>query len=212
MNLVVAGTYNSSTLLQRCLLYISFPLSLSLSIYIYICLPRSSRSVSVRLADAQIYHTKRMQRVFTARYSMDATYVLSGSDDFNLRLWKAHAAEKLGIVMPRERKHIAYMEAVKERYTLRIETKRMTLNGMLFIRAVTSSPFCSPIHRYSHLDDIRRIDRRRHLPRSVYKKQKLRQEVIQAHRRKEERRRKHSDPEAADTVSARRRKILHMAE
>lgn len=77
----------------------------------------------VRLVSAQIYHTKRMQRVFAARYSMDAAYVLSGSDDFNLRLWKAHAAEKLGIVTPRERKHIAYMGAVKERYTLGIETQ-----------------------------------------------------------------------------------------
>ena len=46
-----------------------------------------------------IYHTKRMQRIFCVKYSMDSKYVLSGSDDGNIRLWKAKASEKLGPVM-----------------------------------------------------------------------------------------------------------------
>jgi WD repeat and SOF domain-containing protein 1 len=46
----------------------------------------------------EIYHTKRMQRVFCVKYSCDATYVISGSDDTNLRLWKAKASEQLGVV------------------------------------------------------------------------------------------------------------------
>lgn len=36
----------------------------------------------------EVYTTKRMQRVFAVRFTGDATYVLSGSDDFNLRVWK----------------------------------------------------------------------------------------------------------------------------
>ena len=36
----------------------------------------------------EVYTTKRMQRVFTTRFTGDATYVCSGSDDFNLRIWK----------------------------------------------------------------------------------------------------------------------------
>ena len=36
--------------------------------------------------------------VFCVRFSMDAKYVVSGSDDANLRLWKARASEKLGTV------------------------------------------------------------------------------------------------------------------
>lgn len=36
----------------------------------------------------EVYHTKRMQRVFAVRYSGDGTYVFSGSDDMNVRMWK----------------------------------------------------------------------------------------------------------------------------
>jgi DDB1- and CUL4-associated factor 13 len=36
----------------------------------------------------QVYHTKRMQRVFAVRFSGDASYVFSGSDDMNVRMWK----------------------------------------------------------------------------------------------------------------------------
>ena len=45
-----------------------------------------------------VYHTKRMHRVQTVQWSGDNKYILSGSDEMNLRLWKANAAEKLGIV------------------------------------------------------------------------------------------------------------------
>lgn len=31
-------------------------------------------------------------------FSGDATYVLSGSDDTNIRVWKAKASEQLGVV------------------------------------------------------------------------------------------------------------------
>ena len=36
----------------------------------------------------EVYHTKRMQRVFATRFSGDASYVFSGSDDMNVRVWK----------------------------------------------------------------------------------------------------------------------------
>jgi len=37
-------------------------------------------------------------RVFSVNFSGDATYVLSGSDDTNIRVWKAKASEQLGVV------------------------------------------------------------------------------------------------------------------
>ena len=37
-------------------------------------------------------------RVFCVKFSCDASYVISGSDDTNLRLWKAKASEQLGVV------------------------------------------------------------------------------------------------------------------
>ena len=41
------------------------------------------------------YHTKRMQRIFCVNFSADARFVLSGSDDTNIRIWKAQAAAPL---------------------------------------------------------------------------------------------------------------------
>ncbi|KAI3669106.1 hypothetical protein L6452_40329 [Arctium lappa] len=73
----------------------------------------------------EIYHTKRMQRVFCVKFSCDASYVISGSDDTNLRLWKAKASEQLGVILPRERKKHEYMEAVKNRYKHLPEVKRI---------------------------------------------------------------------------------------
>lgn len=46
----------------------------------------------------EVYHTKRMQHVICVRWSADNKYILSGSDEMNIRLWKANASEKLGVV------------------------------------------------------------------------------------------------------------------
>ncbi|KAI9391768.1 hypothetical protein POPTR_007G137300v4 [Populus trichocarpa] len=73
----------------------------------------------------EIYHTKRMQRVFCVKFSCDASYVISGSDDTNLRLWKAKASEQLGILLPREQRRHEYNEALKTRYKHLPEVKRI---------------------------------------------------------------------------------------
>lgn len=39
-----------------------------------------------------MYHTRRMQRVFAVRFSGDASYVFSGSDDMNVRVWKVRGS------------------------------------------------------------------------------------------------------------------------
>lgn len=46
----------------------------------------------------EVYHTKRMQHVICVKWSADNKYILSGSDEMNIRLWKANASEKLGVV------------------------------------------------------------------------------------------------------------------
>lgn len=46
----------------------------------------------------EVYHTKRMQRVTSIAWSLDNKYILNGSDEMNIRVWKARAAEKLGVV------------------------------------------------------------------------------------------------------------------
>ena len=72
-----------------------------------------------------IYHTKRMQRVFCATYTPDAQYVLSGSDDGNIRLWRAEASSRQGVVNARQRQALEYGEALKDRYKHMPEIKRI---------------------------------------------------------------------------------------
>lgn len=57
-----------------------------------------SLNIDHLLCHREIYHTKRMQRVTCVRWSLDNRYIVSGSDEMNIRLWKAKASEKLGIV------------------------------------------------------------------------------------------------------------------
>ncbi|KAL0001997.1 hypothetical protein SO802_015778 [Lithocarpus litseifolius] len=78
----------------------------------------------------EIYHTSRMQRVFCVKFSCDASYVISGSDDYNLRLWKAMASEQLGVLLPREKKRHEYDEALKNRYKHLPEVKRILRFGL----------------------------------------------------------------------------------
>lgn len=46
----------------------------------------------------EVYHTKRMQRITSVMWTLDNKYIMSGSDEMNIRIWKAKAWEKLGTV------------------------------------------------------------------------------------------------------------------
>jgi len=71
------------------------------------------------------YHTKRMQRIFTVNYSADNKYILSGSDDTNIRLWKAQASEKIGQKTVREEKALQYRHALVKKYEHMPEVRRI---------------------------------------------------------------------------------------
>ena len=73
----------------------------------------------------EVYHGRRMQRVFSVRYSLDSHYILSGSDDTNVRLWKANASQKIGTMTHRERNAINYRNTLIERYEHVPELRRI---------------------------------------------------------------------------------------
>ena len=73
----------------------------------------------------EVYFTKRMQRVFAVKFSGDGSYVFSGSDDMNVRVWKAEAAAQQGVVLPREKHKQAYQKALVERYKHLPEIKKV---------------------------------------------------------------------------------------
>ena len=57
-----------------------------------------------------------MQRLTAVAWSLDNKYVLSGSDEMCIRLWKARASERIGIMRDRERVALQYNEKLKEKY------------------------------------------------------------------------------------------------
>ncbi|KAF5325434.1 hypothetical protein D9619_009762 [Psilocybe cf. subviscida] len=125
----------------------------------------------------EVYHTKRMQRVTSTAFSADARFVISGSDDGNVRVWKAKASDKLGVITARERAAMEYRDTLKERW--RVD------------------------------QEVDRVARTRHLPKSVHQTAKLKTTMLEARRVKDERRRKHTregeskpKPEKKKTVIA----------
>jgi len=72
-----------------------------------------------------IYHTKRMGRVLCCDFTPDGRFVLTGSEDTNIRVWKAKADEKLGTMNDRERRAVAYREALKEKFARLPEIRRI---------------------------------------------------------------------------------------
>ncbi|KAK5193252.1 Protein sof1 [Exophiala xenobiotica] len=123
-----------------------------------------------------VYHTKRMQRVFSARFTADNNYVLSGSDDGNIRLWRTNASSRGGIKSARQRQKLEYDQAL--------------------------------IKRYSHMPEIRRIKRHRHLPKTVKKAGEIKGEEVKSIKRKEENVRKHSKKGSMPRQSEREKMVL----
>ncbi|SCV03515.1 LAMI_0H08768g1_1 [Lachancea mirantina] len=74
----------------------------------------------------ELYHTKRMQHVFQVKYTMDSKYIVSGSDDGNVRLWRAKAWERSSVKSMREKNKLEYDEKLKERFKFMPEIRRIS--------------------------------------------------------------------------------------
>ncbi|KAL8607232.1 DDB1- and CUL4-associated factor 13 [Nucella lapillus] len=124
----------------------------------------------------EVYHTKRMQRVGCVAWSRDAKYILSASDEMNIRLWKAIAWEQLGKLAPREKAAMNYANALKD--------------------------------RFGSFEQVRRIQRNRHVPKHIYNEMKQQRESREAATRKEDKKRAHSKPGSVPHVSVRKRQMV----
>ena len=74
--------------------------------------------------NALIYNMT-VRRVTSTIFSGDARFVMSGSDDGNVRIWKAKASEKLGVITARERAAMEYRQSLKERWRIDGEVDRV---------------------------------------------------------------------------------------
>ncbi|XP_008546536.1 DDB1- and CUL4-associated factor 13 [Microplitis demolitor] len=72
-----------------------------------------------------IYHTKRMQKLKCVSWSLDNKYIISGSDETNIRVWKARSSEKLGVLKPREKIALNYSSALMNKFAAHPQIRRI---------------------------------------------------------------------------------------
>lgn len=114
--------------------------------------------------------------VFSAKFTPDNKYVLSGSDDGNVRLWRTKASDRSGVKSARQRSKLEYDQAL--------------------------------IKRFSHMPEIRRIKRQRHLPKPIKKAGEIKREELDAIKRREENVRKHTKKENLKARRNEREKMI----
>ena len=66
-----------------------------------------------------------VHRVFSVAFTPDTRYLLSGSDDGNVRLWRAEASSRAQVRSARERMKLEYDTALKDRYKHMPEVRRI---------------------------------------------------------------------------------------
>ncbi|XP_008051081.1 DDB1- and CUL4-associated factor 13 isoform X2 [Carlito syrichta] len=79
-----------------------------------------------RSQSREVYHTKRMQHVICVKWTSDNKYIMCGSDEMNIRLWKANASEKLGVLTSREKAAKDYNQKLKEKFQHYPHIKRIS--------------------------------------------------------------------------------------
>ncbi|EER30183.1 protein SOF1 [Candida tropicalis MYA-3404] len=72
-----------------------------------------------------VYHTKRMQRVSAVMFTTDSKYILSGSEDTSIRVWRARSDQRSAVKSARERAKLEYDDKLKERYQYMPEIRRI---------------------------------------------------------------------------------------
>nr|CCC93063.1 conserved hypothetical protein [Trypanosoma congolense IL3000] len=73
----------------------------------------------------EMFHTKRMAKVFSLKWSPDSSFLYSGSEDAILRIWKADASKPIRPLRGPERNTFNYMRSLKDKYSEFVEVKRI---------------------------------------------------------------------------------------
>lgn len=77
------------------------------------------------------YYNDRMQIVHGVQYSNDGEFIISGSDDGSLRLWKAQASKKVGPTTRAEKEALQYANTLKEKFKNVGEISRISSHRFL---------------------------------------------------------------------------------
>jgi len=100
----------------------------------------------------EVYFTNRMQRIFSVLFTGDSRFILSGSDDMNIRVWKSNSSAPLGVITNRQKESLEYQEKLKE--------------------------------KFKEIPEIKTIATHRRVPKNVYKRRFIKNEIHKAQTRK----------------------------
>lgn len=151
------------------------------------------------LKQMNISLTLRLDRVLSCIYTSDARFVLSGSDDGNVRMWKAKPNDRLGVLDGRERNALEYREALKERWKFDKEISRI----QRYVVICFSYCVCSRSDGAWLCGDRSRV-----VPKAVKNAAQLKRTMLDAQAVKEDRRRKHSRAGESKPKAERRKVVL----
>lgn len=97
-----------------------------------------------------------MQKVFAVHWSADNKYVVSTSDEMNIRVWKSNASERLGYLSAAQKSSRNYKEALKRKYANYPEIRRISKH-----RHLSKHVFTQASTQREMRDKIRRKERNR---------------------------------------------------
>lgn len=117
-----------------------------------------------------------LHSVFSAKFTPDNKYILSGSDDGNIRLWRTNASDRSGVKSARQRTKLEYDQAL--------------------------------VNRYSHMPEIRRIKRQRHVPKTIKKASEIKREELASIKRREDNVRRHAKKSTLPKKTHEREKMI----
>lgn len=83
------------------------------------------KSITLRECNSKLNKYNTFYRVNSVLYSMDSKFILSGSEDTNLRIWKSNASDPLKTLLPREKEKLAYYDKLKKKYKYNKDVKRI---------------------------------------------------------------------------------------
>jgi WD repeat and SOF domain-containing protein 1 len=108
-------------------------------------------------------------------YSMDSRYIVTGSEDTNIRIWKARASESLHTLLPREKEKLLYSEKLKKKYKYNQEIKRILRHRHLpkFIMKRKQTKHFQKEARHKKLENMRANNRPEDAPFTAERKKDL---------------------------------------
>ncbi|XP_008800979.1 DDB1- and CUL4-associated factor 13 [Phoenix dactylifera] len=176
-----------------------------------------------KLNEAKVVHRDHVSAVMDIDYSPTGREFVTGSYDRTVRLFQYNGDHSREIYHTKRMQRVfcvkyscdgSYVISGSDDTNLRLwKAKASEQLGVLLPREQKKQEYLDAVkERYKHLPEVKRIVRHRHLPKPIYKAASLRRTMMEAERKKDERKRAHSAPGSMPVQPFRKRRIIKEVE